>query len=82
MQSRCRESKCPCAGQSLRVPRAGASGTEASVHVSVCVCVCDLGVCACARETLGLWGQTWGGGSLRTGAWQTGPQHVLGEKVY
>lgn len=59
MQSRCRESKCPCAGQSLRVPRAGPSGTEASVHASVCVCVCDLGVCACARETLGLWGQTY-----------------------
>ena len=26
--------------------------------VCVCVCVCDLGVCACARETLGLWDQT------------------------
>lgn len=35
-----------------------------------------------APLNLGLWGQTWGGGSLRTGAWQTGPQHVLGEKVY
>ena len=23
------------------------------------MCVCDLGVCACARETLGLWGQTY-----------------------
>ena len=28
------------------------------LFVCVCVCVCDLGVCACARETLGLWDQT------------------------
>lgn len=29
------------------------------LFMRVCVCVCDLGVCACARETLGLWGQTY-----------------------
>ena len=56
MQSRCRESKCPCAGQSLRVPRAGASGTEASVHVSVCVCVCVTWVCVPVP------GRLWGSG--------------------
>ena len=55
-----RESKPQCAGQSLGVPRAGASGTDASVRacVHVCVCVCETWVCEPVPETLGLWDQT------------------------
>lgn len=58
MQSRCRKVNVRVRVSHCVSPEQGL-GTEASVHASVCVCVCDLGVCACARETLGLWGQTY-----------------------